>query len=143
MIEKTKTGHCLCGAVHVTAQLVDHTVGVCHCSMCLRWAGGPLMAIACTPETAFSGADCITVFPSSEWAERGFCSRCGSSLFYRLKGDGSYYLPVGLFEDHDGLTLATEIFIDRKPAFYSFAEETKTMTEAEVMAMYGAAGEGA
>ena len=136
MSEKTKTGHCLCGAVHVAAHLVSRGVGACHCTMCQRWTGGPFLALACTPETVFSGEDNITVFSSSEWAERGFCKHCGSPLFYRLKSDGSYYVPVGLFDDHDGLRFATEIFVDRKPAFYSFAEETKKMTEAEVMAMY-------
>jgi hypothetical protein len=106
--------------------------------MCQRWVGGPVVSVGCTPETVFEGQDAIGVYPSSDWAERGFCKRCGSSLFYRMKSDGSYYLPVGLFDDTEGLTLANEIFIDRKPALYSFAEKTKQMTEAEVMAMFAA-----
>jgi hypothetical protein len=81
-------------------------------------------------------SDLITVYQSSEWAERGFCKHCGSPLFYRLKSDGSYYLPVGLLDDTEGLTLVSEIFIDRKPALYSFAEKTKKMTAEETLAMF-------
>jgi len=86
----------------------------------------------------FEGQDAIAVYPSSAWAERGFCKHCGSPLFYRMKSDGSYHLPVGLLDDTEGLTLVNEIFIDRKPSLYSFAEKTHQMTEAEVMAMFGA-----
>jgi hypothetical protein len=138
MSEKSKSGHCLCGAVKISAVLANHEAGACHCKMCQRWAGGPFVAIACTPETTFEGQDAIGVYPSSEWAERGFCKHCGSPLFSRVKSDGSYYLPVGLLDDTEDLTLVSEIFIDRKPSWYSFAEKTSQMTEAEVMAMFAA-----
>jgi hypothetical protein len=94
--------------------------------------------MGCTPETVFKGQDAIGVYSSSDWAERGFCKHCGSPLFYRLKHDGAYYLPVGLFDDTEDLTLVDEIFIDRKPSLYSFAEKTNKMTGAEFMAMFGA-----
>ena len=45
-------------------------------------------------------------------------------------------MPVGLFAGADGLVLDHQIFIDEKPGYYSFASETKTMTGAEVFAMY-------
>jgi hypothetical protein len=138
MPEKMKSGHCLCGAVKVSAVLANFDAGACHCKMCQRWAGGPFVAVSCTPETVFEGQDAIGVYPSSEWAERGFCKHCGSPLFCRQKSDGAYYLPAGLLDDAEGLTLTSEIFIDRKPSWYSFAEKTNRMTEAEVMAMYAA-----
>ncbi|MDR2926100.1 MAG: GFA family protein [Azoarcus sp.] len=138
MSEKTVSGHCLCGAVQVSAVLASHEVGVCHCTMCQHWTGGPMVSVACSPKTAFAGEEHVTVYPSSAWGERGFCKHCGSALFYRMKSDGSYYIPVGVLDDHEGLKLANEIFIDRKPDFYSFAEKTNKMTEAEVMAMFAA-----
>jgi hypothetical protein len=107
--------------------------------MCQRWAGGPFVSVGGTPETVFEGQDAIGVYSSSDWAERGFCKRCGSSLFYRMKEcDGSYYLPVGLLDDVEGVTLVDEIFIDQKPSLYSFAEKTNQMTETEVFAKFGA-----
>ncbi|WP_282100132.1 GFA family protein [Thauera aromatica] len=32
-------------------------------------------------------------------ADRGFCRKCGSHLFYRLKKGPHYVLAVGLFDD--------------------------------------------
>ncbi len=46
-------GHCLCGGIEVSAG--DHQeVGVCHCSTCRRWSGGPLFAVHCGKEAHFS-----------------------------------------------------------------------------------------
>ena len=76
------------------------------------------------------------MFNSSEWAERGFCSRCGSHLFYRLKETGHYAVPVGVFDDQEQLVFESQIFIDHKPSFYSFANETEDLTEAQVFEKY-------
>jgi len=57
-------------------------------------------------------------------------------LFYRLKQGGEYSIPVGLLDDAENLVFDQQIFIDEKPSFYSFANETKTMTAAEVFALY-------
>ena len=40
-------GHCLCGGVKITARAASNHVGACHCTMCRRWGGGPLMEIDC------------------------------------------------------------------------------------------------
>ena len=133
-----KSGRCLCGAVQFTAVLTNNEVWVCHCKMCQRWAGGSFLAVGGTPETVFKGEDAIALYSSSEWMERGFCRCCGSPLFARLKSDGSYHIPIGLLDDTEGLELTNEIYIDRKPLLYSFAEKTHKMTEAEFLAMYAA-----
>ena len=78
---------------------------------------------------------------SSDWAERGFCNRCGTHLFYRLKAQGQVILPAGLFDDDTGLEFEHQIFIDRKPPYYTFADNTRDMTEAEVFAKYAPAAE--
>jgi hypothetical protein len=94
------------------------------------------MAVECGTDVAIEGGDKVSVYDSSEWAERGFCNQCGSSLFYRLKGSNQYMMPVGLFEDLTGVVFDHQIFIDEKPAYYCFADETKNMTGPEVFAMY-------
>lgn len=94
----TETGHCLCGLVTFKAPRANHSVNACHCDMCRRWGGGVFMARGCDREVEFSGVEHIEVFDSSAWAERGFCKRCGSHLFYRLKDSGEYEVPAGLFD---------------------------------------------
>jgi hypothetical protein len=132
-----RTGACLCGAIRFRAENPSELVGACHCDMCRKWGGGPFMEIDCGSEVVFEGEHNITVYDSSEWADRGFCSRCGSHLFYRLKDARQYMMPVGLFDDQAGLVFDHQVFIDEKPAFYSFSNKTTDMTAAEIWAKYG------
>lgn len=133
--ETKHSGSCLCGAVTVTTTTANN-VGTCHCSTCRTWGGGPLFAVECGSDVPFEGAEHISVFNSSEWAERGFCKICGTHLFYRLKQDGHYAIPVGLFDDSDQWQMTEQIFIEQKPSFYSFTQKTKNMTGEEVFAQY-------
>ena len=130
------TGRCLCGAVTLTVTGNHRTVGVCHCAMCRRWGGGPNMAIEVGKEIEIAGNDHVVVYRSSDWAERAFCGKCGSHLYYRIVESDDYVVSAGILDDQTGLTLASQIFIDEKPGFYDFANETKSMTGAEVFAMY-------
>ncbi|UTW44272.1 GFA family protein [bacterium SCSIO 12696] len=129
-------GQCLCGSVQVEANTLDTQMEACHCSMCRRWGGGPLLAINCQQDVALSGEQHITTYSSSDWAERGFCKSCGTHLFYRLKHNNQYIMPAGLFELPDTLSFHQQIFIDEKPDYYCFANNTKEMTGAEVFAQY-------
>jgi len=130
------SGNCLCGATRVTAKRASNNVGACHCRMCRKWGGGPLMAFDCGTDVSIEGEENISVFNSSDWAERGFCKQCGTHLFYRIKEGNQYVLPVGLFDDDERLKFEDQIFIDEKPSFYDFANKTNNMTGEEVFAKY-------
>ena len=131
-----RDGSCLCGAVRVHVVKADTHVGACHCGMCRKWGGGPLLAVDCGTDVTFDGEENISVYDSSAWAERGFCRHCGSHLFYRTKEDKKHFIPAGVLDGADDLVFDHQVFIDRKPPYYSFANETRDMTEAEVFAMY-------
>jgi hypothetical protein len=45
-------------------------------------------------------------------------------------------LPVGLFDEAPEFSFDQQIFIDEKPAYYRFANDTRNMTGAEVFALY-------
>jgi hypothetical protein len=129
-----KTGSCLCKKVSITAGSVSPKVGVCHCGMCRKRTGGPLLAVDCGTDVMFSGEENIARYSSSAWAERGFCKSCGTNLFYFLKPKKQYIIPCGIFDDDNDFTLHHEIFIDDKPAYYDFRNDTIRMTGAEVFA---------
>lgn len=135
-------GDCLCGAVRVRAKPVRRHVEACHCTMCRRWGGIAYVGLQCGTDVEFEGAEHIVRYRSSEWAERGFCGRCGSSLFFHYLPKGTYGLLAGLFPDHALLPLNEEIFIDEKPDYYDFAGERERLTGAEVMAKFGVGPEG-
>lgn len=130
-------GRCLCGSVRFTVGSMKNSVDACHCGMCRRWGGGPLMSIRCGSDVVFEGQQDIAVYDSSDWADRGFCKRCGSHLFYRLKDSNQHEIPAGLFDNQKDFSFDLQVFVDKKPSFYSFANKTKEMTEAEVIEMFG------
>jgi hypothetical protein len=127
----TYSGRCLCGLVRFTAAGVETDHHACHCGMCRRWAGGPMMA-ALVHELNFEGEG-PGRYRSSEWAERGFCRNCGSHLFYRFLPADLYLVSVGSFDDAAPFTLAEEIYVDHQPAGYAFAGDRPRLTEAEAI----------
>lgn len=128
-------GHCLCGAVGITAR-DNPEMSACHCSTCRRWSGGPFLTVHAGKEVQISGTEKVTVFRSSDWAERGFCSTCGTHLFYRLVPANEYILPAGLFQEGPQFRFHEQIFVDEQPPYYAFANVTPKLTGAEVFAKY-------
>ena len=132
-------GSCLCGAVRLDATLRERETHACHCETCRRWTGAAMVGVSVKPEDLrIEGAENIRTYRSSDWAERAWCDRCGTTLYYHLTIEpGSYELALGLLDDPDGLPLAREIYIDRKPDGYAFAGDHPRWTKAETEAAFG------
>lgn len=131
-------GKCLCGSVVVEVELPVTEVAACHCSMCRNWSGAPMLAVDCGDSLVIADDTHVTRYQSSEWAERGFCSQCGTHLFYYLKPANQYHLPAGLLGIEDQYNFTHQIFIDEKPHYYNFSNDTQNMTGAEVFAYFEA-----
>lgn len=131
-------GRCLCGAVTFTAT-PKGGIGACHCQMCRRMSGGVFLAVECETDVAVQGP--VKTYESSAWAVRQFCGECGSTLFWRSKAGDAVAASVQAFEDPSAFALETEIYIDAKPSSYEFSGDHPRLTEAEVLAQYGAPGE--
>ncbi|MGI9463924.1 MAG: GFA family protein [Aestuariivirgaceae bacterium] len=136
MTASEHSGKCLCGAVTFTVQPANSEIGVCHCDSCRRWTSGPFMGIDCGSSFRSANAENLGVYNSSEWAERGFCKQCGTTLFYRLKEGGTSYVSVGVIDGLADITLAEEVFVDEKPDYYDFAQKTNKMTGPELFALF-------
>ena len=136
MSQKILSGDCMCGAVSVSFPVERDVFAACHCGMCRKWGGGPALTVEGNKNVTMKGEEFITVYSSSESAERGFCKCCGTHLFYRLKNESFYSYPLGLLNEADRLKFSMQIFIDRKPENYSFQNQTELMTEAQVFAKY-------
>jgi hypothetical protein len=135
------SGGCLCGAVRFTATPADREVGACHCSMCRRWSAGPYLERDCTTTLKVEDTTHLGIYRSSDWAERAFCKRCGTSLYYRLVDKNHHYVSAEAFDSRDGYRFAHQVFIDEKPAYYDFANKTHNMTGAEVFAQFAPGGD--
>ncbi len=133
----TLTGNCLCGAVTVTAQAeITPRLRACHCDMCRRHTSGMFVSIE-TDSATFEGP--AQSFRSSEWAERGFCGTCGSTLWYGTVADSARHLSAGLFDNAGGGEMKIEFFVDQCPQGYALSGSHRKMTAAETATLFGGA----
>lgn len=139
---KQRSGRCLCGGVTFTFHADTSHVGTCHCSKCLRWSAGPFLGVEGATDLKIENEAQLAVYKSSQWGERCFCKTCGSILFWRTQDGSVTVVSAGALDDDSGLTLTSQIFMDEKPDYYDFANDTEKLTGAEFMAKYmgGVAG---
>jgi hypothetical protein len=64
--------------------------------MCQKASGAPFMPFGGVPNSSFVVTrGVLSIFRSSEIAERGFCAACGAPLTYRLVGSRSVGVTLG------------------------------------------------
>ena len=132
-------GHCLCGAVTITLAAPRDEIEICQCDMCRRWSGS--FYTAQTGENAqVSGERAVSVYRSSEWAERAFCGTCGSSLWFRFLPTGGRSFSAGLFDAAARHGIEKEIFVDEAADWSRVEGDHPRQTGAEVIAEAKAAG---
>lgn len=110
-------GSCFCGAVRFTASLPSKWCAHCHCSMCRKthgagyvtWVGFETGQVEITDSRAQ-----LSWFDSSAGAQRGFCNKCGSSLFFRSKRwAGELHIALGSMDDEIDRPPQANVFFDR------------------------------
>ncbi len=114
------TGQCLCGAVRFHTQKATLTyVAVCHCGMCRRWHGH-VGAYTDAPraDLVFDDVGELAWFASSDFARRGFCRRCGSSLFWDAPERDTISIAAGTLDAPTGLTTTLQIFAGHRGDYY-------------------------
>lgn len=115
-------GHCLCGAVSLEVDgELEHAPEACHCSQCRKQSGHVLAAVNVRRSAlTIHGADRVTWYRSSDQIRRGFCSVCGSSLFWKPTKDGYEFTAVamGVFDLPTGTRLAKHTFVGDKGDYY-------------------------
>ena len=121
-------GSCLCGKVEFDLADASNQVGICHCSMCRKANGGTAPAAAQGKVKLRGSCPQLKWYRSSPWGERGFCSDCGSTLFWRAAGMEFWSVSAGALSDQRGLEISEHIYIDAKPSFYDFADERPRTT---------------
>ncbi len=98
---KNVHGHCVCGAVEVILKEYGNFVYTCHCDTCRRMNSGPVLSVDPGPRENVEfarGEEKITVYHDED-VERGFCSVCGSTLYWYNPADGHICMNAELFDD--------------------------------------------
>ena len=96
------TGGCLCGAVRYESDEPPRDVHYCHCRMCQRTNGAPVVVGVPFGDATFRftrGAP--KLFNSSDFAARGFCADCGSRLTYQARDDSGISVEIGSLDYPD------------------------------------------
>lgn len=109
---------CHCGGVAFTLPRPKGGVGACHCTQC-RKLSGHFSASFDTDEAnvTFESRATLAEHESPAGARRGFCTRCGSSLYFRA-ADGGFSVEAGAVDGPTGLSLDSHIFVADKGDYY-------------------------
>ncbi|HWA92030.1 MAG TPA: GFA family protein [Rhizomicrobium sp.] len=116
-------GSCLCGAVRFEVAGELKGPDACHCTKC-RKSSGHYFASTDLPRAALTvrGEDKVTWYRSSEKVRRGFCSVCGSPLFWDPIGRDWTGIAMGALDGPTGTKLAIHIFVADKGDYYDIAD---------------------
>jgi hypothetical protein len=122
-MDRAETGGCNCGKVRFETTGPLREVIFCHCSQC-RKQSGLYFAATSVPGAALAitGADNLTWFGASDFAKRGFCSTCGSALFWKPNAEDRYAIMAGAFDDPSCLTPGYHICTEGRAGFYAISD---------------------
>ncbi|MEX1306431.1 MAG: GFA family protein [Rhodovibrionaceae bacterium] len=97
-------GGCLCGAVRYRVEVKDGVVDYCHCRMCQRASGAPVVAWAqVTPAQFTVTRGTPKEYRSSKISSRHFCPDCGSQVFMSDPGGQSIGFTLGTLDEPEAL----------------------------------------
>ena len=111
----TYEGGCLCGKLRfrVAAEAID--TGYCHCRMCQRNTGAPVVAWTTFPAASFSWmAGSPATYLSSPKVRRQFCAECGSYLVFRQEGSTEVSVNTASLDDPAAFQPRMHIFIESR-----------------------------
>ena len=119
-----KTGGCLCGGVRYRVKGPLRPVVYCHCSQCRR-TSGHFVAVTAVPKDALAvvADKSLDWFTSSDVASRGFCKRCGSSLFWLPKAREYVCIMAGTLDESRGLEAVKHIYVKDKGDYYDLTDD--------------------
>ena len=71
----------------------------------------------------FMNKSTLRWYNSSNFAKRGFCNKCGASIFFKFKPADDISIAAGLFNGKTGLKTMGNIFVGTKSDFYKIKDK--------------------
>lgn len=119
-------GSCLCGAVGIEIEEpLEHAPEACHCTMCRKQTGHYFVGINVRRSALrVSGEAQVSWYQSSEKVQRGFCTVCGSTLFWSPTVAGYPWTSVaaGCLDTPLAAKIAKHIFVAEKGSYYEISD---------------------
>ncbi len=115
-------GSCSCGAIRYRIALPPLWVAHCHCSMCRRAQGAAFVTWAGADGSKFEfigTPEALRTHASSAAAQRSFCGRCGTPLFFEsTRWPGEVHVTLATLDPRVAATLQPQAHVywaDRVP----------------------------
>ena len=110
---------CLCGGIQLITHGYHRDVENCHCIQCMK-THGHYAAYTNVQEqnVKFLKKRTLKWFRSSKRAKRGFCRKCGASLFFKFIGNNNISIAAGMFNGPTKLKTKMNIFVKGKLDYY-------------------------
>ena len=116
-------GSCICGAISFEVQGNLPPPTACHCTKCRKHSGHfEASTDLARSAITITGSDKITWYQSSEKVRRGFCSVCGSSLFWDPIFKDWTSIAMGAFDTPTNTKLSKHIYVADKGDYYEIAD---------------------
>ena len=110
---------CLCGGIKLKTQGYHRNVQNCHCIQCMKTHGHHAAYTNVEERNIkFLKKRTLKWFKSSKRAKRGFCNKCGASLFFKIIGTKTISIAAGMFNRSVKLKTTMNIFVKGKSDYY-------------------------
>jgi hypothetical protein len=118
------TGGCLCGAVRYEVVRPLRGVVLCHCEMCRR-THGHIGAYTAAPKSALriTQSRGLKWYASSPRVQRGFCAKCGASLFWQAADRDTISIAAGTLDSPTDLVTILQIHVASAGDYYTIAPD--------------------
>lgn len=114
-------GRCLCESITFVITGAARPVVNCHCSRCRRHTGHFMAATAAAVDDVDIYGDTPTWYEAVEGTEYGFCSRCGSTLFWRTtRRPDLISIAAGTLTPPTGLETVAAIYTNYASDYHVF-----------------------
>ena len=110
---------CLCGGIQLRTHGYHRDVENCHCVQCMKTHGHHAAYTNVREQNVkFLKKRTLKWFRSSKRAKRGFCRKCGASLFFKFIGGNNISIAAGMFNGPTKLKTRMNIFVKGKLDYY-------------------------
>ena len=110
---------CLCGGIQLKIKGPLRHVSNCHCRQCMKTHGNyAAYTNALEKDIKFIKKRTLKWFKSSKKARRGFCNKCGASIFFKFLGSDDISIAAGMFQNPTKLKTTKNIFVKGKLDYY-------------------------
>ena len=125
MIKKNRSlsASCLCKGIVMTINGVFRPVVNCHCIQCTKTHGNYAAYTSVLEENiSYKSKSTLKWFVSSAKAKRGFCKKCGASVFFKRLGSRAISISAGLFKNPTKLETSSHIYTHNKRDYYKISD---------------------